>query len=133
MEWIYDDGGRSNYYKAKDVGDCVCRALAIATGTDYKVMYNLLKKYNNGVTPRNGVYKAVYKKLLSDLGWTWIPCCGRGVKNTNVHLKPTELPDGVVICRLSGHLTCVIDGIIYDTYNCSRGETRKVYGYWIKY
>ena len=46
MEWIYNDGGRSNYYKAKDVGDCVCRALAIATGTDYKVMYNLLKGFD---------------------------------------------------------------------------------------
>lgn len=132
MEFIYNDGGRSNYYKAKNVGDCVCRAIAIATNTDYKVMYNLLKEYNHGITPRNGVYKDVYKKLLADLGWTWIPCCGRGVKKNNIHLNPNELPNGILICRVSGHLTCVIDGVINDTYNCSREETRKVYGYWIK-
>jgi UDP-N-acetylmuramate dehydrogenase len=24
------------------------------------------------------------------------------------------------------------DGVIFDTYDCSREETRKVYGYWIK-
>ena len=132
MEFVYNDGGRSNYYKAKNVGDCVCRAIAIATNTDYKVIYNLLKDYNHGETPRNGVYKEVYKKLLADLGWSWVPCCGRGVKKSNVHLCPTELPDGVVLCRVSGHLTCVIDGVINDTYDCSRNETRKVYGYWIK-
>ena len=38
--FIYDDGGRSKYYRMKfksdRVGDCVIRALAIATGGDYK-------------------------------------------------------------------------------------------------
>ena len=132
MEWIYDDGGRSLYYKAKDVGDCVVRAIAIANNMDYKQTYQLVKKYNNGETPRNGVYKEVYIKLLKDLGWKWIPCCGRGVKKQNVHLHKDELPMGILICRVSKHLTCIKDGVIFDTYNCSRGGTRKVYGYWIK-
>lgn len=132
MNWNYDDGGRSKYYKKKNVGDCVVRAIAIANNMDYKEIYQLVKKYNDGETPRNGVYKKVYFKLLADMGWQWIPCCGRGVEKQNIHLREDELPDGVVICRVSKHLTCVKDGVIFDTYNCSRGGKRKVYGYWIK-
>lgn len=36
MDFVYNDGGRSRYFKAKSVGDCVTRAIAIATRTDYK-------------------------------------------------------------------------------------------------
>ena len=39
MKWIYNDGGRSFYYKASNVRDCVCRAIAIANDEDYKVVY----------------------------------------------------------------------------------------------
>ena len=34
--FIYNDGGRSKYYQLEKVGDCVIRAIAIATETDYK-------------------------------------------------------------------------------------------------
>jgi len=33
---------------------------------------------------------------------------------------------------LSRHLTTVIDGVIYDTYDPSREGTRCVYGYYSK-
>ena len=36
MKFIYDDGGRSKYFKAKGVSDCVTRAICNATGKDYK-------------------------------------------------------------------------------------------------
>lgn len=132
MEFCYNDGGRSEYYKAKHVGDCVTRAIAIANGWDYKFTYDLVKRYNGGETPRNGVSKIVYKKLLADYGWEWTPCCGKGIIDSNIHMSASELPDGIVICRLSKHLATVIDGVLYDTYDCTRNETRKVYGYWIK-
>lgn len=132
MKFVYDDGGRSNYYKAFGVGDCVCRAIAIASQSDYKEIYKLLKEYAGGESPRNGVYKEVYTRLLKDMGWKWVPCSGRGVTNNRVRLCANDLPKGRIICRVSKHLTCVIDGVLYDTYDCSRDETRKVYGYWIK-
>jgi hypothetical protein len=37
-----------------------------------------------------------------------------------------------IIVVLSGHLTAVIDGVIYDTHGPSRGGTRCVYGYYSK-
>ena len=132
MKWIFDDGGRSNYYKKLNVGDCVCRAISIASESDYKVIYKLLKEYGGGESPRNGVYKEVYTALLKDMGWTWVPCSGKGIKNSNVHLRSDELPRGRIICRVSKHLTCVVDGELHDTYDCTRGGNRKVYGYWIK-
>ena len=54
---------------------------------------------------------------------------GQGCK---VHLKEDELPKGTIICSVSKHLTCIKDGVLYDTYDCSRNGTRCVYGYWYK-
>lgn len=129
MEFIYDDGGRSKYFKAKNVGDCAIRAIAIATGKDYKEVYNGLKKLNNGVSCRNGTPKKIDKKYLTQLGWVWHPTMhiGQGCK---VHLDENELPSGILIVSVSHHLTCVKDGVIYDTYDCSRDSNRCVYGYW---
>ena len=129
MEWIYNDGGRSIYFDAKNVGDCAVRAIAIATGKDYKEVYNDLKKLNGGKSCRNGTPKNVDKKYLRELGWEWHPTMqiGQGCKT---HLREDELPSGVLVVQVSGHLTCVKNGVIYDTFDCSRGGNRCVYGYW---
>ena len=47
-----------------------------------------------------------------------------------VHLNPNELPKGRIICRVTRHYVAVINGVINDTYDCSRDGTRCVYGYW---
>ena len=131
MKFIYSDGGRSKYFKASNVGDCAVRAIANATGKDYKEVYNSLKKLNNGKTCRNGTPNEVTKKYLKEQGYEWIATMRPGT-GCKVHLKEEELPTGTLIVRLSKHLSCVKNGIIYDTYDCSRDETRCVYGYWIK-
>ena len=53
MKYIYNDGGRSKYFKGK-ANDCVCRAISIASNRDYKEVYDSLKKALG--TPRNGVF-----------------------------------------------------------------------------
>ena len=45
MKWVYDDGGRSKYFTST-TDDCVARAIAIATGKDYKEVYDLINKYS---------------------------------------------------------------------------------------
>lgn len=132
MKFIYNDGGRSNYFKGKKaVGDCAIRAIAIATGIDYKKVYDDLKALNNGTSCRNGTPKKVDKKYLTKLGWTWhlTMQIGQGCK---VHLEADELPAGTLIVSVSKHLTCVKDGVLYDTYDCTRGGNRCVYGYWTR-
>lgn len=129
MNFKYNDGGRSNYFTANKVGDCVTRAIAIVKGMDYKQVYNEIKKLV-GYTPRNGVYKKDTKKVMAHFGGTWISCSGIGTKN-KVHLNDAEMPlQGRLICNLSKHVTCIVDGVINDTYDPSRGGTRMVYGYW---
>lgn len=136
MEIIYTDGGRSKYFKADNTGDCVCRAVALATGRDYKEIYDFINKLiklesGDKSSARDGVSRDMTYKIFEELGWTWVPTMkfGQGCK---VHLKKEELPSGTIVVNLSKHIVCVKDGILYDTHDCSRNGTRCVYGYWIK-
>ena len=129
MEFIYYDGGRSNYFKARHVRDCAVRAICNATDKDYKDVYNDLKRLNKGVSCRNGTPKKLVKKYLTELGWRWHPTMTIG-SGCTMHLTESELPKGVLIVQVSRHLTCVRNGVIYDTYDCSRDGERCVYGYW---
>ena len=141
MELIYSTGGREKYFKANDVADCVCRAIANATGMDYKQVYDLINSYakkehlskrkKKKSNARNGVTKDTIWRILTDLGWKWIPTMLIG-SGCQVHLNEKELPDGTLIVSVSKHLTCVKNRKLYDTYDCSRGGTRCVYGYYIK-
>ena len=131
MEWIYDDGGRSKYFKASKVRDCAVRAISIATGKDYKEVYDALKELNGGKSCRNGTPKKVDKTYLKNIGWKWHATMKIG-EGCITHLCKEELPKGTLIVQVSHHLTCVKDGVIYDTFDCSRGEKRCVYGYWSK-
>lgn len=129
LEFNYNDGGRSNYFRAAKVGDCVVRATAIATGRDYKEVYNLFKNASR-TSPRDGVSKQVCRKVIEQLGGKWVACMGIGT-GCKVHLAADEVPmNGKCIVSLSGHLCAVIDGVINDTYDPSRNGTRCVYGYW---
>ena len=140
MKFVYSDGGRSSYFRAEHVGDCVTRAICNATGKDYKEVYDALndlskrertgKKKKGVSSSRNGVYRTTIKKYIEEtLGWRWMPCMeiGSGCKT---HLCEDELPKGTIIVSLSKHLSCVKDGVLYDTYDCSRDGSRCVYGFW---
>jgi hypothetical protein len=125
----YDDGGRANAgYKGK-TGDCVTRAIAIASGKGYKEVYDLINNVASKPVARSGVPKKVVAQVMKDLGFKWTATMkiGSGCK---VHLKADELPTGRVVCRTSRHLVAVIDGVVHDTYDCTRDGSRCVYGYW---
>ena len=153
MKWVFDDGGRAEAGFKGRTGDCVCRAIAIATQRPYKEIYNLINelakserrgKRKSGVSSaRGGVYKTTEDKVMKLLGWKWIPTMlvGKGCK---VHLQEDELPKGRLVVSLSRHFTAVIDGVIHDTYDPNdRGvwvdsygnnitTNRCVYGYYVK-
>ena len=113
MELIYSTGGREKYFKANVVGDCVCRAIANATGMDYKQVYDLINSYakkehlskrkKKKSNARNGVTKDTIWRILTDLGWKWIPTMLIG-SGCQVHLNEKELPDGTLIVSVSKHL-----------------------------
>lgn len=129
LKFVYDDGGRLKYYRAPNVSDCVVRSIAIATGRDYKQVYDETRRIV-GYTPRNGVYPKDVKKVMKHFGGEWISCMkvGSGCK---VHLIENEIPMcSRIVCNLSKHVVAVINGVIHDTYDSSRNGTRCVYGYW---
>ncbi len=126
----YNDGGRSNYFKAQHVGDCGTRAMAIASGRDYKEIYNAFRKLY-GQSPRNGLPRKIFHKLAQELGATWRSTMQIGAGCT-VHMRVGEIPmQGRIVLNVSGHYCAVIDGVINDTYDPSRNGDRCVYGYWL--
>lgn len=134
--FVYDDGGAEAAGYKPDAGDCVPRAIAIATRLDYATVLSginaeakrsRLKKHRKHA--RGGVYKPQTKRYMAALGWKWTPTMGIGTGCT-VHLVARELPAGRLVVAVSKHLVAVIDGVIHDTYDPSRDGTRCVYGYW---
>ena len=138
MDFVFHDGGRATAgYKGK-TGDCVTRSIAIATGKTYQQVYDALnqfaeterigKRKRKRSNSRTGVFRKTYQSYLESLGWQWTSTLSIG-SGCQVNLRASELPPGPLIVKVSRHLTAVIDGVLYDTYNCSRAGTRCVYGY----
>jgi hypothetical protein len=136
---IYTDGGRRAAGYRGSAGDCACRSLAVAAQLPYQEVYRIINavasrervttRKRSRSSARGGVYGATMRAVMKEMGWTWTPTMQIG-SGCTVHLRPTELPAGRIIVRLSKHYTCLIDGIIHDTHDPSRDGTRCVYGYW---
>jgi hypothetical protein len=137
----YNDGGRKAAGYAGTTGDCVTRAIAIATGMPYQEVYDAINEEAQNERPgskrragrrshaRTGVFKVTYTNLLTKLGWKFTPTMSIG-SGCKVHLRSDELPGGRLIVSLSRHLAAVIDGVVHDLSDPSRGGSRCVYGYW---
>lgn len=141
MKFVYNDGGRAEAGFKGTTGDCVCRAIAIATERPYREIYDLIneiakterksKRRKGKSSARTGVYIKTIRKVMASLGWEWHPTMLIG-SGCTVHLTDGELPMGRLVVSVSGHETAVIDGVLNDTYDCSRDGTRCVYGYYCK-
>ena len=133
MRWVYYTGGREKYYKAVHVGDCVVRAIAIANSLDYKFTYKIVKIYNGGETPRNGVWEYIYKELLRDMGWKYVNLCDRKLEPKGLLMNEDNLPcDKTIICSIEKHLVAVVDGVVHDTFDSSHKGTQLLRGYWVR-
>ena len=138
MDFVFHDGGRVAAGYRGATGDCVTRSIAIATGKPYQEVYIALnrlaetervgKRKKRRSSSRTGVFRRTYQHYLESLGWQWTSTMSIG-SGCQVHLRASEPPSGPLIVKVSRHLTAMIDGVLYDTHNCSRGETRCVYGY----
>ena len=141
MKFVNDDGGRAASGFVGTTGDCVTRAIAIATQRSYQEIYDLVnqfakrertgKRKKGRSSARSGVYKYTTTKIMKHLGWVWVPTMtiGSGCK---VHLRDGELPLGRLVVSVSKHWVAVIDGVIHDNHDPSRDGNRCVYGYWME-
>jgi len=143
LPYKYNNGGRDTTTHGKKLaGDCVTRAIAIATGIPYNTVHADMTRlqgvlhHNTRVCKRgkkqphadNGINKKVYRDYLQKRGWTFVATMGIGTGCTT-HLRTGEMPDGTIIARVSKHLCTIVDGVIQDTHNPARNGTRCVYGY----
>ena len=143
-----NDGGREKAGFRGGAGDCVVRSIAIAAKLPYLQVYEdlrsanqnyaelkndrLARRLNNkGSSPRNGNHRNVFHDYILGLGFEWVPTMQVGA-GCRVHLRPSELPTGTLIVKVSKHLTAIVDGVIQDTHDPSRGGSRCVYGYYIQ-
>ncbi len=131
MTWVENDGGRKAAGFRGETGDCVARAIAIATQQPYRIVYDALNTLAGRSVARTGVPVKVFSSYLIQLGWVRTPTMRIG-QGTRVHLRADELPAGRLVVQCSKHVVAVIDGIVHDTHDPTRGGTRCVYSYWSK-
>jgi hypothetical protein len=113
LPWTYDDGGRAAIAPNTDdgVGDCVARAIAIATGRPHAEVYDMVDKFGRaagylGITCR-GVPYELTELLMAEI-------TGR-----RANLITGDLPDEPQLIAVMGnHMCAVMDGVIRDVRDC---------------
>lgn len=104
------------------ISDCVCRAISLATDTDYHDVMQLLQE-NADDNQCDCLKLECYSKMIDDIGYERHNAEGKTVQQISEENK-----DKTVIIRIEGHLTCSKNGDIYDIWDCTK-KTADVY--WI--
>jgi hypothetical protein len=129
MRFHWNDGGRAAAGFAGFCGDCVTRSIAIGTGLSYRAVYDELGEAANK-TPRNGLPIEIAASYLGKAGW--------GFESfAETVFAPENFPRGTFVIhmvhtepRRSGHLTCVIDNVVHDTWNPAEDDSFRMKGVW---
>jgi hypothetical protein len=129
----FDDGGHSGIGLETNPhdGECWTRAYAIGQQIPYTQAAGILGALGSTVILGRKKHllrslRDMIGRLLEQDGWEWTPTRCR------VHLRNGELPPGRLIVVIKRHWTVVIDGVLHDTFDCSRQGKSCVYGYWQK-
>ena len=111
-----------------NAGDCVIRAISTATNADWdKVFLGLCAV---GLELKDvASSKPVYTKYLQNIGY---PMQKQPRKRNNTKYTAEEFARefnrGTYVISLANHLSVVVNGKIYDTWNCS---DKCVGNYWV--
>jgi hypothetical protein len=107
LKFQYHDGGGKAAGFTGNTGDCVVRAVTIATGKPYAEVYEELNalidskrqtKRLRGSSARTGIPKKIVREYLAGRGWQWHSVMGIG-KGCTMHLRASELPPGARDCQ----------------------------------
>lgn len=107
--------------KGKIVGDCAKRAIAGATGMDYMEVARQLNRAKK-ITHCDvfNERKNIRYYLLEVLRTTELKFPAvKGASRMNGKRFSQMFPTGRYILNMAGHLSCCVNGIIYDTWDCS--------------
>lgn len=98
-------------YKGRFVNDCTIRAISLAEGKTWQETHRELS-YLSGKDAiiLDDVY---FIEPLLDSRYNRVNCRHMTVGQfANRHSK------GIYLLLMNGHITCCIDGVVYDTFNC---------------
>lgn len=109
---------RFRYYNAnplnRNVNDCTVRAISLATNRSWDNTYDRLSEYaqTQGIMPSEVNYideflEDNYNKVYSN----------RYSQRITVKDFLSNNPYGTFLITMKGHITCAIDGCIYDTFD----------------
>lgn len=97
------------------VNDCTVRAISLATGMGWDKTYQQLSEYAqelatmpDDVVYIDGFLERSFQKIYSK---------NRYGGSITVEQFVKENPKGIFLITMRGHITCCIDGCIYDTFN----------------
>lgn len=112
----------------ENVGDCTVRAISKATGKEWGETYfaMAIEGYLEGDMPSAN---AVWGAYLRRIGYKRYMVPDTCPDCYTVGKFADEHPEGTFILALSGHVVCVQDGVIYDSWN---SENEIVLYYWQK-
>ena len=113
--------------QGKLVGDCVKRAITKAAEMDYhdvQLELNRHKKLTGAKTFNEDKNWKSYVANVLNGTWRSFPA-KRGQPRMNGERFCKAYPKGRYILSMAGHLSCCIDGVIYDTWDCTE---KCVYG-----
>lgn len=103
-----------------NVGDCVKRAFTIVTGEDYREISRQLNRIKRELNAEAYNSDEVWWEFVNRRGWkaeTYQAV--KGQKRMNGERFCESHPVGKYILVMAGHLSCCVDGTIYDTWDCS--------------
>jgi len=139
--WVWDDGGRSSYHRARAerAGDCCVRSVAIASGVSYERVMEMARLFKEKGHPSNGMYDHEWELLMKhfcDVDYhrsvQFTGCMGRSLKDVLPKLRGrgyrfiVELEWGGGR-RRNGHLTCVSGGKLRDTWDCREMIVKNIF------
>lgn len=105
------------YYNAnprgRNVDDCTVRAISLATNRSWDTTYEELSYFaqKEAIMPNEVDYIDKY------LEKRYPKLCGCRGKYYLLKDFLKDNPRGVYLITMSGHITCVIDGVVYDTFD----------------
>lgn len=102
--------------RGRNVNDCTVRAISLATGRSWDYTYRKLSEFAQiqAIMPDDVLYIDEYLERNFD------KICGcRDRYKITVRDFVRQNPRGTYLITMSGHITCAIDGVIYDTFDPS--------------
>lgn len=100
----------------REVNDCVIRAISLAQNRSWNEVYDELSEYakEQGTLLDDVTFVEPY------LNERYSKECYR-CKSCKLTLKDFAYTHkkGIYLVTMKGHITCVIDGVLYDTWDCS--------------